>query len=181
MNTTEIWLPIPSYEGLYEVSNCGAVRSFHSNNHRPTHSRISNTPRVLKLNPHKKGYMTVTLCLISGKKKKWLVHQLVAATFIGECPKGMEINHKDGVKSNNHADNLEYMTRQDNIIHKVNVLGKSRGEGQWLAKLNATQVLEIRKKYRTGSVSQKELSMIYSVHYDTINKIVTYINWKHLP
>lgn len=99
----EQWLDIPGYEGLYQISNFGRVKSFYFKN-----------PRILK--PHKvKGYSNVELYK-NKKKKQFYIHRLVMENF---CPienmNVLDVNHKDENKSNNHISNLEWMTHKDNL------------------------------------------------------------------
>ena len=99
----EQWLDISGYEGLYQISNFGRVKSFYFKN-----------PRILK--PHKvKGYSNVELYK-NKKKKQFYIHRLVMENF---CPienmNVLDVNHKDEDKSNNHISNLEWMTHKDNL------------------------------------------------------------------
>ena len=99
----EQWLDISGYEGLYQISNFGRVKSFYFKN-----------PHILK--PHKvKGYSNVELYK-NKKKKQFYIHRLVMENF---CPienmNVLDVNHKDEDKSNNHISNLEWMTHKDNL------------------------------------------------------------------
>jgi hypothetical protein len=111
----EIWKPIPDYEGLYEAGSLGHVRSIPriDNLGRELAGRILKTP-VGKAH----GYPTVNLCR-DGKPKLYLVHRLVAAAFLGPCPDGEEVRHKDGVRTNPAAANLEYGPHGDNERDKI--------------------------------------------------------------
>lgn len=122
----------------------------------------------------KDGYVTVTLTM-HGKMYSRRVHRLVYAAFYGTIPNGMLINHKDGVPSNNHVDNLELMTNGENVRHAFDVLGRRRsGE-----KLVAAQVVEIRMS-RAGGAGLKEIAERFGVTEETISKIVLGKNWKHV-
>lgn len=99
----EQWKDIPGYEGLYQISNFGRVKSFYFKN-----------PRILK--PHNvKGYSNVELYK-NQKKRQFYIHRLVMENF---CPvenmNVLDVNHKDENKSNNHISNLEWMTHKDNL------------------------------------------------------------------
>lgn len=95
----EIWRDINGYEGLYEVSNMGRVKSLNYNR--------TNQEKILKLGKNKNGYMIVVLCK-NGKTKTCQVHRLVANAFIGNPNNLPMINHKDENPSNNCVDNLEW-------------------------------------------------------------------------
>lgn len=98
----EIWEDIPNYEGLYQASNLG---------------RIKSKRKVLKPNYTQNGYLKVQLSK-NGKTKTYLVHLLVKRAFDGY--NNLQVDHKDGNKSNNCLDNLEYVTQQENTIRAWN-------------------------------------------------------------
>lgn len=103
-----MWKPIQGFEGLYEVSDGGRVRSLRGK-----------TPRILNINKTVAGYPHVGLVRLgeSSKRRYWFsVHRLVAAAFIGPCPEGYVVNHKDENKANNVISNLEYVTFRENNI-----------------------------------------------------------------
>lgn len=101
----EIFKDIEGYEGLYQVSNLGRVKSLNYNH--------TNQERILKGVKNAYGYIQVGLHK-EGKKKIFKVHRLVYQTFIGEIPKGMQVNHIDEDKTNNRLDNLNLMTPKEN-------------------------------------------------------------------
>src|SRR4051812_34455371 len=112
----EIWKPIAGYEGLYWVSNLGRIRSRQSR----WNGRVFCMPynRILKTDGCKGAYLQVSLKK-NGTNLNTRVHPLVWSAFMGEVPQGMEINHKDGDKSNSRLDNLELMTRKQNVRHAI--------------------------------------------------------------
>lgn len=113
----EVWKPIKGYEGLYEISNFGRVKSYIK--HNGTNQRILRPRRV------KDGYLMVALYKDT-KCKNFQIHQLVAQTFISR-PKDMyEVNHKDLDKTNNCINNLEWINHRDNVLHYFNKLNKER-------------------------------------------------------
>lgn len=121
----EIWKAIPGYEGLYEVSNTGQIKSLERivlfRHSRRTHPEI-----IMKQSKNiitKHGYMRVTLCK-NGLFSKMLVHKIVCLAFIGEAPKGHVVNHKDLNKSNNYLVNLEYVTTRQNVHHQLSLTKK---------------------------------------------------------
>ena len=109
----EIWRPIDGYEGFYEVSNMGFIRSldrFVSNG--SDHKRLRKG-KIIKMWPNSKGYMRCQLSY-NNDKKFYLVHRLVAEAFIQKVDGLSEINHKDEDKTNNSVDNLEWCDRKYN-------------------------------------------------------------------
>lgn len=109
MIVSEQWLPVVGYEGLYEVSDHGRVRSL---------DRGSRKGRVLSLRVTGSGHKTVALYLL-GKPTGKNVHRLVLIAFVGPCPQGMEACHNDGNPANNHLSNLRWDTHKSNMEDKV--------------------------------------------------------------
>lgn len=101
----EVWVPIPGFEGLYEVSNYGRVKSLRKG-------------KVLKAYTHPKT-KHLLVDLSSDKRYKKKVHRLVAQAFLGPCPELHEVCHRDGVPSNNVPENLYYGTRSQNVLDQV--------------------------------------------------------------
>lgn len=118
----EIWKAIPGYEGLYEVSNFGNVKSYLVRGTKT--NELSDTP-TLKSKRLSMGYYAVDLAGTGKKNKKtWRVHVLVAMAFLDHKPDGYNaiINHIDNNPLNNHVDNLEITTQRINTsIHKTDV------------------------------------------------------------
>lgn len=106
----EIWKPIVGYEGLYEVSNLGNVKSLNWKN--------TKEEKCLYLKKHNKGYLQVEL--VKNKNKKMvLVHRIVAETFLENLSNKPQINHKDYNRSNNNVENLEWCTNSENMKHSA--------------------------------------------------------------
>ena len=106
----EVWKDIQGYEGLYQVSNLGRVRSLHYRN--------TNEVRELFLKPHNRGYLQVELHKY-GNRKMFTVHRLVALAFVDGFAENREVNHIDENKHNNRADNLEWVTTSENVRHSI--------------------------------------------------------------
>lgn len=104
----EIWKPIIGYEGLYEVSNFGNVKSLNWRN--------TGVEKCLYLKKHNKGYFQVELCK-NKKRKMFLVHRIVAEAFLPNPLKKTQINHKDYNRQNNNVENLEWCTVSENMRH----------------------------------------------------------------
>ena len=110
----EVFRDIPGYEGLYQVSNLGNVKSLGNGDNKNNVGK----ERMLKLQKDKDGYLTVFLS-IHNYKRLHKVHRLVALAFLPNPNNYPQINHKDKNKSNNNVDNLEWCTAQYNVDYSV--------------------------------------------------------------
>lgn len=104
----EIWKDIKGYEGLYKVSNFGRIKSFYHNKEK-----------ILILGSNSSGYAIVGLWK-NGTEKFYSVHRIVAIHFIPNCQNKFEVNHIDGNKKNNNVENLEWVSKSENMKHAVN-------------------------------------------------------------
>lgn len=104
----EIWRDIKNYEGIYEVSNLGRIKSI-SRNGTIKENRILKPNKVM-------GYSQIVLYK-NNKREYKKIHRLVAETFIPNLENKREVNHKDGNKTNNCVDNLEWVTTSENQLH----------------------------------------------------------------
>lgn len=112
-DASERWLPVVSWEGLYEVSDLGRVRSLDRLIAGRSSSRRRYRGRILTLGGNPAGYLVVSLWDAPRVESRF-VHQLVAEAFIGTRPDGLVIRHLDGDRSNNRPGNLAYGTYSEN-------------------------------------------------------------------
>ena len=118
----ELWQPVEGYEGLYEVSDQGQVRSLDRLVEKQSKAavwvKMQLKGRCLK--PQMNGNVRLHVSLRkNGKTTTHKVHRLVARAFIGVCPDGLQVNHLDGDPQNNSVSNLEYCTASENMKHAV--------------------------------------------------------------
>lgn len=176
MKFAEKWLPVRGYEGIYEVSNWGRVRSVERLVKHSRGGTLKIRARTRKLGKNSHGYLHVTLRK-NGAVKTLKVHRLVASqfvlNFVGQLDDevGFEVNHLDGNKTNNHATNLEYVTAAGNIQHARDVLGNPGG------KLSSPDVIEIRR-LRAAGLLLREIADAFAVSQSTICHIVNCKTWK---
>ena len=133
----ERWRDIPGYEGIYQVSDFGRVRSRYRRG-RYSWTQVTDSWRLLKPGREGNGYLYVALSL-GGERKNRSVHTLVAEAFLGPRPAGMQVCHADGSTDNNRLENLRYDTPAGNQAD----CRKRRGR-----KLQREDVLDIR--FRAG-------------------------------
>lgn len=176
LEAEEEWKPIIGF--CNEVSNLGRVRSItHVSGNRKTYQG-----KILKPIITKSGYVNV--CLITGNDETRVtkrVHRLVAEAFCDNPEDKDEINHKDGNKENNRAENLEWVTRSENEQHAYdnNLVKVLKGSEKPCAKLNEEDIRNIRKEYENGCL-QIELAERYGVARQTISSIVNRKAWTHV-
>ena len=143
----ETWKKIAGYEGMYEVSDQGRIKSLNYNH--------SGTEKILKSGKKRDGYLLV--CLYKdGQRKFLLVHRLVAESFIPN-PNNLEtVNHKDEVKTNNAASNIEWMTRADNKRYSANkaVQMIDKQTGELLATFPSTNEADRVTGIHQGNISE---------------------------
>jgi HNH endonuclease/NUMOD4 motif len=174
----ELWLPVVGYEGLYEVSNCGRVRSLPRSMRTKNPNKFCTKPgRVLVLVPSHHVYLDVCLSDENGRSKSHRVAPIVAAAFIGPRPPGLQIDHKDGNKHNNAAWNLRYLTAKENANAGNHDRRNPRGEAVWNSKLTRQDAIEIRRLALEG-MSQKAIGKLFNIHQTHAGKIINRTLWK---
>lgn len=158
-NLIEIWknVPISGYEQHYQISNLGRIKSL---------------PQIIKHSTYSEKYggcirstklcgLYLQLCLsVNGKRKDVLIHRLVAMTFVPNPSNKPQVNHIDGVKTNNYAINLEWVTAAENINHSFTVLNR---KGNNLGKTGIKAVCNKRIKQYTKN--NRFITSYYSLKY----------------
>ncbi len=162
----EFWRNIDGYKGLYQVSSLGRVRSFKWNE-----------AKILTPGVDRNGYSFVNLCS-DGKYKSKSIHRLVISAFIGKSEK--QVNHKNGIKSDNAVDNLEYFTQRENMDHAVKNKLFAIGERNGACKLTEEDVLKIRWLYENTKVSSRSLANKYNISKTEITNIIKKKRWSCL-
>jgi len=171
----EIWKDIPGYEGLYQASDFGNIKSlsrkikckngklvlFHGKNITPY---INNTG-YYKVRLHKKNI-----------SKTDYVHRIIMKTF--KENKNFHVNHMDNNPLNNNINNLEWCTQKENVNHamKLNLFPKAEKNG--MAKLTNEDVIIIKKL--KGKLKQTTIALLYGVDKTCINQIMKGKTWKSI-
>ena len=157
--------PVVGYEGLYEVSNTGLVRSLHKKK-----------AKIISIYTKSK-YPTV--CLSSADIKATLtVHRLVAISFIPNAYNKPYVNHKDLNRLNNNVENLEWCTAQENSDHakEAGVMTGARGEKNAGSRLHSGQVMHIF----ISKLSVEKLARFFGISEQHVNDIKSKKRWAHL-
>ena len=170
MDGAEVWRPIAGYEGRYEVSNMGPVRSLST--YRSTSGGI------LKPWVQNKGYHYVTLRRVDGRRETFGVHRPVLETFVGPCPEGHQAAHDNGDPSVNTVRNLRWATAKENIADRTRHGRTRRGEENGSARLDR-HIVKTIKKMRDG-FSAYETARLACVAPSTIERIWAGQIWRHI-
>ena len=172
------WRAVVGFEGRYEVSDEGDVRGLDRTRKDRWGYDIPIKGRVMKQQQNKFGYMMVPLGTGTKQKKLCAVHRLVLIAFTEHRP-DMQVNHKDGDKTNNHISNLEWVTAKQNCEHRqASGLG-IKGERCHSAKLTADQIPAI-KELREKGLSQQKIADEYGVSQNAISRLLRQKTWAHV-
>ncbi len=172
----ESWEAVPGYEGLYEVSNLGQVRSLPR---QTPHAGIRGG-KLLKQILNNYGYPVVNLYR-GGERKMFLVHRLVLEVFAGPCPKGMEGLHGQDGRVDASLPNLQWGTHAKNLGADRQRDGTTgRGERCGLAKLTWDQVCRIRERVANGE-RQVAVARDYDIDPSNVSYIVNQKSWAYPP
>jgi hypothetical protein len=167
-----IWFPVVGYEGLYEITKCGKVKSLDKT--RIGIYKRNYKGKNLSIVKVGVGYDSVSLSK-NGIKKKWLLHRLVAISFLDKIEGKDFVNHKDSNKTNNHVDNLEWVSSIENNCHmQKNRKTSSIYPGVYLhvdKKRYVAQINHNGKKNHLGIFETEEMAYLARVNFELANNI----------
>jgi DNA-binding transcriptional regulator YiaG len=176
----ETWRAIPGYEGFYEASDRGRIRSLTRIVAGRCKCRMQRRGQSLRLIRDKRyGYLVVLLSK-HGAVRQFFVHRLVLLAFVGPAPEGMRCCHGNGKRDDNRLSNLRYDTAKANTADAIRHGTLARGERAGNAKLTADDVHAIRSAYAMGEY-QRPLARRFGVTQITVSRIVRGETWGHLP
>lgn len=176
---TERWLPVPGYEGAYEVSDLGRVRSLDRVVQQGTRwggvmdRRMDG--RVLRPGTGRAGELFVSLQL-GGDIKLRRIHALVLEAFTGPCPDGMEVCHNNGRNTDNTWTNLRYDTHANNCADKIAHGTHNKGEKHNQAKLVEADAVAIRLDNR----SSETIAHAFGISAGHVEQIRQRMYWPHV-
>ena len=166
----EIWKKVEGFED-YEISNQGRLKK--NLKYRKYRSYQS---KILSPTKDKDGYFRTALSK-NGKHYMRIIHRLVAIAFIENKENKPCVNHKNGIKQDNHVSNLEWCTVKENNIHaiKMGLSGQEGGEFHHMSKIKLKDVLEIKEN--KNKLSQRELGVIYGISQTQVSRILRGKRW----
>jgi hypothetical protein len=158
-DNTERWAEIEGYNGDYEVSTHGRVMSF----------KRDAGGRLMSLRTNTCGYLIVDLCA-NCERKSIRVHRLAAEAFIHNPDNKPQVNHINGVKTDNRLENLEWATSSENVQHSFDtgLLVAVSGEKHYKATVSDEMVRQSIAEYATGKYTQEEIAKMRGVHRTTV-------------
>jgi hypothetical protein len=171
----EKWKPVIGYEGLYEVSNKGRIKTLDKS--RGHKEKI----KYILIN-NQTGYRQVLLCK-ENKKKTYKVARLVAQAFIPNKYNRKTVNHKDYNRINDNVENLEWMSSKENSIHsylRPRKFNNRKGENHPSHRFTDKQILKIRGKYIPRIYTTTKLAKEYKTSQSLIWSIVKRKIWTHV-
>lgn len=185
VKVAERWLPVVGFEGLYEVSDLGRVRSV---DRVEVYERVLANGRMVRISRHREGRMLRPGTVKSGHQlvalgrgRSKLVHALVLAAFVGPRPAGHDSCHYDGDPANNRLSNLRWGTRAENVHdaqrHGTFRGGSGPGEASPRARLNDAQVRTIR------AANDDQIAVLaaeYGVTRSAIRAVRSRKTWSHV-
>ncbi|MBK7822925.1 MAG: HNH endonuclease [Tessaracoccus sp.] len=172
----EIWKPVLGWEGYYSVSNMGRVK-------RDAGSPRCKTDRLLLPRMTNYNYLVFAPVRKGTTQKAMCVHRAVLESFIGPAPTELhQGNHKNGNKIDNRAENLEWVTRSENIAHayRTGLHRRYAGSNASAAKLNEEQVAEILRKIAAREY-RRDIAVEFGISTKMIDEIVQGNHWRHVP
>ena len=185
MNQNEIWKVVVGYEGIYEVSSLGRIRSLDRIKIGSRHnSKLKG--KLLSLRVVNHGYRAVIL-QNNNLKKNLAVHRIVAEAFIANPEGKKEVNHINLIKDDNRVKNLEWCTRSENMIH-AGKNGKLSGtKGMFIgskspqSKIIESDVIEIRRLSKEEKLSSTKIQERFqSINARHIRDIINRVYWTHI-
>lgn len=175
-SVAERWLAVPGYEGSYEVSDQGRVRSLDRVVHT-SDGKVRLFPGVtLKTDVQRGGYVYAKLPRAHARR----VHRLVLLAFVGPAPRGTQCRHLNGRPADNRLANLAWGTWRENHADQRRHGTELRGERHGRARLTKSQVLDIRARSAKGE-SGYSLAAEYGVSAGAIGHVIARTSWTHLP
>ena len=177
LRMSEQWKDIPDFEGYYQVSDAGRVRSLGRTVPRGNGSMTVPSRLLTPVKNHRSG-LRVSLRK-DGVTSSQLVHRLVLLAFVGPCPDGMECCHNDGNNTNNRLGNLRWDTHSANMQDKFRHGTHPHGERHSNTTRTDAEVREMRELYRNG-MKQHAIAERFGTKEHIVQRICSGKRWRHV-
>lgn len=175
----EIWETIDGFDGVFKISNLGRVKRIECIRQHPRYGQSKFKEKIFSVHINTGGYPDVTL-QHNGIRKTFRVHRLVAAAFIPNPENKVTVNHKNGIKTDNSVENLEWNTNSENTKHsyRMGLQADRRGENSW-SKLKEQDVKTIKALLYAGC-NHRMLAEQFNISRPTITAISGKRLWSHV-
>ena len=175
-----MWRPVVGYEGRYEVSNDGRIRSLDIYVNCAGGKQRLSKGRIKPIHANNRGYLTVNLCK-DNDTTRYLVHRLVAEAFVPNTNNKPQVNHIDGDNTNNRAENLEWVTDNENKAHSsIEVGGTQRPKKKVLVREISTGIEQVFEGLRVAERAlhldhKSALNVLNGRQHKTKGYVLTYV------
>ena len=176
MTMTEKWCDVAGYEGLYQVSDFGRVRSLDRTTIRSDGKICHYRGKLLKISPCVAGEYSGVTFSVDGVCRTMLIHRLMLLSFVGPPAEGEECRHLDGNGRNNCLENLKWGTSKENAADSIRHGTFVRGEKVWCSRLRELDVHAIRFWAKAGYML-KDIAAVFDVHPTHVTMIVKRQRW----
>lgn len=167
------WKPIKTYEDIYEISSTGIIRRIKS-------TTCGNAGMVKSTYVNKKWGYKYAVLYKDGKPKAFRVSRLVAIAFIPNIFNKEQVNHINGIKTDDNVTNLEWNTRSENQKHAIRIgLRSAKGIKNSQSKLTEKDIINIKELKKIG-FTQNEIATKFNISQSNVSVILSMKTWKHL-
>lgn len=176
----EEWRDVSGYEGMYQVSNLGRLKSLERYVRHSANNISLKKEHIFNVGISNKSL--IAILSKEGTSKGYLIYRLVAKAFIPNPENKPEVNHIDGNRMNNKVTNLEWATRSENEKHAYDtgLYVSRKGENHPMSKITRNDILKMYDLFNAGN-SKKQIAEIFNISYSHVCRIFKGSTWKHLP
>lgn len=179
----EVWKDIEDFEGIYQISNLGNVKSLSRSRYNKDGVLRHYKERILKQKHNRANGYNFVILYKECSCKTLTIHRLVATAFLDKFNFNV-VNHIDGNKLNNNVNNLEWCDTSHNHKHAIRTglrdVISLKGSENPFSKLTEDDVIEIKLLLKENRLTQREIGSIFNVYHTTISKIKNGTSWKHV-